>query len=64
MASTVLEVHRKGNFEDRITSNLDDLLSDEGEARQLLKSWLVANRWDQGRWAEFSIRLGRQEVRY
>jgi hypothetical protein len=64
MASTVVEVHRKNRFEDKITINQRDLLEDEGEVRAVLESWLAANGWDRGLWDEFSIRLGRQEVRY
>ena len=64
MASTEVEVHRRNRFEDKITLNVRDLLEDEGEVRAALESWLIANRWDRGLWDEFSIRLGRQEVRY
>lgn len=64
MASTTVEVHRNDRFEDRITINQRDLLEDEGEARAALQSWLEANRWDRDLWDQFSIRLGRQEVRY
>lgn len=64
MASTTVEVHRNDRFEDRITINQRDLLEDEGEVRAALASWLEANRWDRGLWDQFSIRLGRQEVRY
>lgn len=59
-----LDILRKGRREDTIDGEPRDF----GEARQMLQSWLEAERWHPDRWPEFSIMIpgpvGSREVNW
>ena len=48
-----LTVIRKGRTEDTIDMSADP--ADIGGLEKVLKGWLVANKWDKGRWGEFEL---------